>query len=208
LSPERKRMYELKVLAEELFKGKKSSYEATFPNYFMDIRMATELQAKIPTIQTSLKNTGETFVYATSCTKLDRHGYKEREGRIFVISNKSLYLYESKELKLKLSLSSNELPGVAVTNLNDLLLVLRIPAEKKKLKGDLLIWCPNVIEVVTRLVQQCNRNTSLLKIEPPGEIRHHLDGGSKTGTIQLQKSTNGLPLFQKKSGNLLVVQGA
>ena len=42
--------------------GKKCSYEGTVRNYFLDSRVANELQARMTPIQNNLKNSGETFV--------------------------------------------------------------------------------------------------------------------------------------------------
>jgi len=98
----------------------------------------------------------------------------------------------------------NQLPGVTITNMGDGLLIVRIPPEMKKLKGDLIVNCPNVIEFVTRLIKQSNGNKSLLKIEPPGEIIHQMHGG-KQGVIEVRKSDSELQQFLPKNGHLIVM---
>ena len=66
-------------------------------------------------------------------TKYDRHGYKERR-RLLALTNSSIILYDEKDMKTKLRLSLNDLPGITITNMGDGLLIIRIPAEQKKLK--------------------------------------------------------------------------
>jgi hypothetical protein len=51
-----------------------------------------------------------------------------------VLSNTALYLYDAKDMKAKLQLPLNALPGLTVTNMGDGLLIVRIPPEMKKLK--------------------------------------------------------------------------
>lgn len=63
------------------------------------------------------------FQYATSVTKYDRRGYKPRE-RILLISSAAVYLYDAKDLKLKLHLPLNQLPGVTITNMGTFTLIL------------------------------------------------------------------------------------
>lgn len=207
LPRERKAQLEMKLLAHELFKGKKVSYEGSVRNYYLDSRMANELQGRMGQVQNNLKNTGDKAVYATSVTKYDRRGYKPRE-RLLVVSNSSLYLYDTKDMKLKLTLSLSALPALTVTNMADGLLIVRIPPEMEKLKGDLIVNCPNVIECVTKIVQQANGNKNLVKIEPPGELSHQLNGGKKHGVIEVVKSENDLQQFLKKKGHLIVMTSA
>ena len=72
-------------------------------------------------------------------TKYDRHGYKPRE-RVLVLSKTALYLYDAKDMKLKLQLPLSALPGLTVTNMGDGLLIVRIPPEMKKLKVFTYTW--------------------------------------------------------------------
>ncbi|GBM22929.1 Unconventional myosin-Ic, partial [Araneus ventricosus] len=50
LSPDRKFQLDQKVFAEELFKGKKSSYIASVPRPFVASRLATDLEGRILTV--------------------------------------------------------------------------------------------------------------------------------------------------------------
>jgi len=203
LNPERKRQLEMKYLTQQLFKGKKASYDASIRNYFLDNRVGNELQAKLDTVRNNLKNSGQKLLYSTSVTKYDRNGYKPRE-RILVLSDSALSLYDSKDMKLKHQLPLNALPGMTVTTMGDGLLILRLPSEDKQLKGDLIINCPHVIETVTRIIQAANENKDLVKIEPPGDISHQFNGG-KQGVIEVRNGGNGTNQFLKKNGHLILM---
>jgi myosin-1 len=200
LTPERKRQLELKWLAHELFKGKKCSYEGSVRKHFVDHSIPED---KKTILLTNARNAGEAVVYSTSVTKYDRHGYKERR-RILALTGSAIQLYDEKDMKLKLRLPLNELPGITATNMGDGLLIVRIPPEMKKLKGDLIVECNNVIETVTRIIDASSKNKSLLKLEPPGELRHQLNGG-KQKVIEVKKSENETNGFVRKNGNLIVM---
>jgi len=203
LEPQRKRQLEMKYLAHELFKGRKCTYEGSVKNHFKDYR-PDDLRSRVAGIENNVKNCGERLVYCTSVTKYDRHGYKPRE-RILTLSNAALYLHDAKDLKQKHKILLTELTGLTITNMGDCLLVLRIPPELKQQKGDLIINCPNVIEVVTKIIDAASQNKSLLSIVPPGEIQHGMNGGKKQGVIEVKKSDSEMMEITKRKGHLIVM---
>lgn len=83
--------------------------------------------------------------YATKCIKYDRHGYRPRE-RILLIGNKSVFLLDGKSYKQKHKIPINKIPKVLVTQERDGLMLIRIPLDLKKDKGDLILDIPEVIE--------------------------------------------------------------
>jgi len=201
LSSERKRQLEMKYLAHELFKGKKVSYEASVKNYFVDSR-PPDLTSRIGSILATVKTSGEQMKYCTAVVKYDRHGYKARE-RILSLSNTAIYINDAKDLKLKHKIMLTELQGITITNMGDGFMLLRTPPDNKQLKGDLIVNCPHVIELVTKIIDTASQNKSLLTIVPPGEVQHQLNGGKKQGIIEIKKSeTEGIA---KKNGHLLVM---
>jgi len=203
LDPQRKRQLEMKYLAHELFKGRKCTYEGSVKNHFIDYR-PNNLKERIASIENNVKNSGERLVYCTEVTKYDRHGYKPRE-RILTLSNAALYLHDGKDYKLKHKIPLTDLTGLTITNMGDGLLVLRIPPEIKQAKGDLIINCPNVIEVVTKIIDAASQNKSLLNIVPPGEIQHGMNGGKKQGIIEVKKSDSEMMEITKRKGHLIVM---
>lgn len=77
--------------------------------------------------------------------KYDRRGYKPRE-RILLIGSNNLYLLDPKTIKLKHKITISKIPKVVVTKESDNLMLIRIPLELKKDKGDLILDLPHVIE--------------------------------------------------------------
>lgn len=199
LSSEQKRQLELKVLAESIFKGKKKSYPQSVGPRFVDDRLTEEQKALRQTFQQNHLN-GDKILYSASVTKYDRHGYKPRE-RALLLTNKYLYVLDGKTFKLKHNLQLDILQELAVTSASDNLLLLRIPPEYKKDKGDLILEVGHIIEAVTKIVDVTKKPQSV-KIVDAGTISHNLIGG-KQGVIDITTGTN--PTIAKgKSGHLIV----
>lgn len=77
--------------------------------------------------------------------KYDRRGYKPRD-RVLIIGEKNLILLDAKTYKVKHKIPLNKIPNIVVTKEGDNLMLIRIPAELKKDKGDLILDIPHVIE--------------------------------------------------------------
>lgn len=200
LRPEQKRQFELKVLAESIFKDKKKSYPQSIGQRFVDDRLTEEQKALRQTFQQNHLN-GDKIMYSTTVTKYDRHGYKPRE-RVLILTNKHLYVLDGKTFKLKHNLGLDILQELVVTTESDNLLLLRIPPEYKKDKGDLILEVGHVIEAVTKIVDVTKKSQNV-KIMEAGTISHNLIGG-KQGVIDITTGTN--PAIVKgKSGHLIVV---
>ncbi|XP_026463842.1 myosin-IB-like [Ctenocephalides felis] len=202
LSKEKKRQIELKIMAEDVFKNKKASYASSFGPWFVEDRLNPE-QKKL--IAHSIDN-GERLVYTTEVTKYDRHGYKPR-NRWLLVSDKSLYLVEvasnGKGIKMKHKLQLDKVSFVITAN-NDNLLMVRIPADFKKDKGDLILEVPHLIECLVWILDlDKTKSFSILQILDRNPINHNLSNG-KTGVIEVQ--TGNEPGIKKaKSGHLVVV---
>ncbi|XP_053953952.1 unconventional myosin IC isoform X1 [Anastrepha ludens] len=201
LSNERKRQFELKVLAEKLFKDKKANYLASVPYWFQNDRTPKENAAEINNfIATSLN--GENLKYASPCTKYDRHGYKPRE-RFVLLSNKALYVLDGKSYKQKHRLPLEKIDFVT-TNHSDSLLVIRIPLELKKDKGDLILEIPYIVEFGTLVVDTVG-TANILSIVSRDSLEHNVVKG-KAGVIDIQ--TGGEPgIIRDKGGHLVVIAG-
>lgn len=87
--------------------------------------------------------------------KYDRHGYKPRE-RILLIGEKNFILLDAKTYKLKHKIPLNKIPNIVVTKEGDNLLLIRIPLELKKDKGDLILDVPKVIECCIWIINTIN----------------------------------------------------
>lgn len=208
MPPERRVMFEEKVLAEQLFKGKKASYPHVLPKWFMTSRLDSASESLMKTaFEGIIKASGEKTKYSAPCTKYDRHGYKPRE-RLLILTTGALYLLEAKENKLKQKhrFSLKEIQGLHVSPNNDNLILIQIPPENaKKDKGDLIINVPNVIEAVTKIVSVSD-NTEILKIAATDSIGHTMKNG-KQGTIVLNSGASVTSINKNKEGKLLVMAG-
>ncbi|XP_055706186.1 unconventional myosin IC isoform X1 [Phlebotomus papatasi] len=199
LSKERKRQLELKVLAESVFKGHKKNYTRSVKNWFQDERIGKEHMTQVNNFVTT--NFGaETLKYVTTVIKYDRRGYKPRD-RIVLLSEKALYVLDGKSYKQKHRLPLDKI-DFCVSNEADNVLIVRIPLEMKKDKGDLIVTVPEIIECCIWILDVTKRR-QILTIVDTGSIMHNLIRG-KTGTIEIQTGQQS-SITKAKSGNLLVV---
>ncbi|CAB3261769.1 unnamed protein product [Arctia plantaginis] len=204
LSPKDKKQFELKILAEKMFKGKKKSYPQSIAQRFQEDRLTPDHQVLRNTFMASPSwPTGEQLIYSCDAIKYDRRGYKERE-RTLLASDKALYVLDAsnrKTYKLKHRLPIDKL-RVVLTNATDTLVLIKIPHDLKKDKGDLIISVPHVIEAMT-IVTDYSKKPELIEIVDTRTIAHDLVNGKK-GTIEV--TTGQQPTIHRaKSGNLLVV---
>lgn len=143
LTPERKRQLDLKVLAESVFRGRKSNYIESIGHWFTHERIPKEHMTQINNFVQTMFGM-ERLRYATPVIKYDRHGYKARE-RFFLLSDCALYLLDGKTYKQKHRLPLDKI-DFCVTSLRDNIMLVRIPIELKNDKGDLILEIPEIIE--------------------------------------------------------------
>ncbi|KAK9736480.1 Unconventional myosin tail, actin- and lipid-binding [Popillia japonica] len=201
LTPERKRGFELKILAETLFKAKKNSYPASLPHWFKTDRVNNE-NSTVREMYTATLSL-EKEKYASSVKKYDRHGYKERD-RIMIVTDKALHIIDAKSPgKVKHNLPLNKVEFVLTSETDDFLLV-KVPEELlKENKGDLILKVPHLIEMMT-ITMDILKKPSLLTFVHTKTIDHNIKG--KRGTIEFAVG-NEQTFYKDKSGNLLIVAG-
>ncbi|XP_037024276.1 unconventional myosin IC isoform X1 [Bradysia coprophila] len=200
LSKERNRQLQLKVLAESVFKGHKTNYKDSIGSWFIDERINKEHMTQINNFVSVNFATGEALRYAAPVTKYDRRGYKPRD-RFFLLSDRALYLLDGKTYKQKHRLPLDKI-DFCVTNVRDNLMLVRIPIELKKDKGDLILEVPHIIECCVWILDVTGRR-QILQIVDTGSLSHSLVRG-KDGTIEIK--TGGEPgITRAKSGHLIVI---
>ncbi|XP_057322308.1 unconventional myosin IC isoform X2 [Microplitis mediator] len=203
LTPAEKDHFELKVLAEKLFKDKKKSYLRSVGPRFLDERLGNEYSALKQTVAGNILSADESIEYATPVVKYDRHGYKPRE-RILILTGKAVYILDTtKSYKLKHRLPYESIQELVVTGESDNLLIVRIPPELKKDKGDLILEVPQIIEAITRAISITN-NPRILNIVNKETVSHKLVSG-KEGTIEFRRGNTPAITKNRQSGHLLVV---
>jgi len=94
--------------------------------------------------------------------KYDRRGYKPRD-RVLIIGEKNLILLDAKTYKVKHKIPFNKIPNIVVTKEGDNLMLIRIPSELKKDKGDLILDIPQVIECCIWIITASN-NKNIIEI--------------------------------------------
>lgn len=109
-------------------------------------------------VSTNFAN-GEMLRYAAPVTKYDRRGYKPRD-RFFLLSDRALYLLDGKTYKQKHRLPLDKI-DFCVTNVRDSLMLVRIPMELKKDKGDLILEVPHIIECCVWILDVTGRRQIL-----------------------------------------------
>ncbi|KAF5286073.1 hypothetical protein FQR65_LT12959 [Abscondita terminalis] len=201
LTPERKEQFELKILSESLFKGKKKSYSSSVSSWFVNTRIPKEQQETVKEYMRNIAS-GEKEKYSTTVMKYDRRGYKPRE-RVVVITNKAFYLFEvTKSVKQKHRFPIDSI-SLIVTSKNDKVLMVRIPEDLiNKDKGDLILEFPYLIEAITKIIN-VTKKPDMLRILDSQTIEHQMKQG-KHGIIEI---TTGNPqsVQKNKSGHLLIV---
>lgn len=137
------------ICASILFTDKKTSYPASVPQWFKTDRIPSEHTTSVNNFIANSFN-GETLKYSSACIKYDRHGYKSRD-RFILLSNKAIYVLDGKSYKQKHRLPLEKL-DFDLTNHGDDLMVIRIPLDLKKDKGDLILVIPYIIEFCTYII--------------------------------------------------------
>lgn len=201
LSQEKKRQFELKVIAEQIFKGKKKNYPESIGPWFQDERIDKQHMTQINNfVVTSFGS--EKLKYSTPVIKYDRHGYKPRE-RFLLLSDKAVYVLDAKTQKQKHRLPYDKI-DFCITSARDHLMLVRIPAELKKDKGDLILEVPEIIECCIWLID-ITMSRNIVNIVDTASLSHNLVRG-KSGVIEIQTG-NEPSIHRAKSGNLLVIAG-
>lgn len=201
LSNEKKHQFELKVTAEKVFKDKKKNYPQSIGNWFKEDRIPKEHATPISNfVNTTMAS--EELKYASPCVKFDRHGYKPRD-RFVLLSNKAMYLLDAKTYKQKHRLPLDKIDFV-LTNHGDQLMLVRIPLDLKKDKGDLILEIPAIIECCTYIIHTVG-TANIISIVDRDSLEHNVVKG-KAGVIDIQ--TGGQPgINRDKNGHLVVIAG-
>lgn len=203
LSKSDKEQFELKILAETLFKNKKKSYARSLGPKFQVDRLGEEFSALKQAFVSNIIPSGESIKYAAPVVKYDRHGYKPRE-RVLILTEKAVYILDTiKAIKLKHRLPYKSIEELVVTAESDNLLIVRIPSELKKDKGDLILEVPHIIEALTKAID-ITSNPEILNIVNKESVSHKLVGG-KEGIIEFKTGSTPAISKSRQNGHLLVV---
>lgn len=194
ISPEWKQQLEQKVIASEIFKGKKDNYPQSVPRLFINTRLGNEeINAKV--LQ-ALEN--EAIKYAVPVIKYDRKGYKARSRQLLLTQNAVIIVEDS---KIKQRIDYANLTGISVSSLSDNLFVLHVHCEDNKQKGDVVLQSDHVIETLTKTAMRADKVNNININQ--GSIKFTV-GQGKEGIIDFISGSE-LLIAKAKNGHLTVV---
>uniref|UniRef100_A0A7N8XEU9 Myosin IHb n=1 Tax=Mastacembelus armatus TaxID=205130 RepID=A0A7N8XEU9_9TELE len=174
----------LKVQTSIMFKGKKESYPFSVSRPFLDTRI------------------GETHIkYSVPVVKYDRNGFRPRLRQL-ILTQDAAYLVE--EAKIKQQIDYSSLKGVSVSNLSDNFLILHVTCDDIKRKGDLVLQCDYLFEVLTKLSVIANKQNCIKVVQ--GSVRFDIQPG-REGFVDF-KSGQESTVYRAKNGHLMVVSVA
>ncbi|XP_068600565.1 unconventional myosin-Ic [Brachionichthys hirsutus] len=193
VQPEWKKQMAQKVVASELFKDQKDSYPQSVGRLFLDSRLEHE-QISLKVTQT-LGN--DKVQYAVPVIKYDRRGFKPRPRQL-LLTNAFAVLVEGTKIKQRIDYAA--LTGISLSSLSDGVVVLHVPSDDGKQKGDVVLHCSHVIELVTKLSLMATK-VNYVNISP-GSIKFAVARG-KQGIIDFVRGSE-LKVSKGKRGHLLV----
>uniref|UniRef100_UPI00358F9A9C unconventional myosin-Ib-like isoform X2 n=1 Tax=Myxine glutinosa TaxID=7769 RepID=UPI00358F9A9C len=194
----RKAIYDEKLCASELFYNKKALYPLTvsqpFQGDYVDINNNPKLSKLFDLLQ-------EPRLFSDVVYKINRANGK-RSTRVAVLTAKQLILADSKSGQVKTQLSLSDVGGLSLSPLSDGLIGVHIKENiAAGWKGDFLINCNHVIELVTKMHRAIQASGDQ---PPPLQLANEfpVQFGGEEVVVRFHQATqrNGtLPACRKKS---------
>ena len=142
-----------KLLANNIFRRKKASYQKSVPVPFQGDRLGLSTNTKWKRV--ALQTGGFTpIVWDSNVLKVNRTNGKFQE-RILVVTRQDILLIDPTNFKLLQQFTLHTLKQISVSTYSDGCFILHlssVPTVSKStpMKGDLIFMCPHVIEVVVK----------------------------------------------------------
>uniref|UniRef100_A0A8C9TBI4 Myosin IHb n=1 Tax=Scleropages formosus TaxID=113540 RepID=A0A8C9TBI4_SCLFO len=185
---------QLKSLTSALFKGKKESYPQSVSKPFVATRI-NEQDINMKVLQ-MIRHEG--IKYSVLVVKYDRNGFRPRQRQL-VLTQAAAYLVE--EAKIKQRVEYGSLKGVSVSHLSDNFLIIHVSCDDIKQKGDLVLQCDHLFELVTKLSMLANKASAIKVVQ--GSIRFDIHPG-KEGFVDFRSGQETM-VYRAKNGHLMVV---
>ncbi|XP_028312554.1 unconventional myosin-Ih isoform X2 [Gouania willdenowi] len=194
ITPQRKAMFQTKIITSSIFKGKKESYPQSVAQPFVDTRISEQdINAKVLQM---IRN--ERIKYSVPVIKYDRTGFKPRPRQL-VLTQTAAYVIE--EAKIKQRVLYTSLKGISVSNLTDCIIVFHITCEEPKQKGDLVLQCDHLFELLTKLSVIANKQNAIQVVK--GSIKIEIQAG-KENVVEFTTGQEPM-VYKAKDGHLMVV---
>uniref|UniRef100_A0A8C6QKD3 Myosin 1H n=1 Tax=Nannospalax galili TaxID=1026970 RepID=A0A8C6QKD3_NANGA len=194
VSAEWKAMMQQKVVTSEIFRGKKEGYAESLNQPFANSRLGEgDINPKVLQLLGS-----EKIQYSVPVFKYDRKGFKVRQRQL-LLTQKAAYVVELAKIKQKIEYSA--LRGVSTSSLSDGILVLHVFPEDRQQKGDAILQCKHIFEVVTKLAMLAKKEHTVSVVH--GSLQFYISPG-KEGTIVFETGPEE-QVYKDKNGQLTVV---
>ncbi|XP_060048547.1 unconventional myosin-Ih [Erinaceus europaeus] len=195
ISAEKRALMQQKVVTSAVFRGRKDGYVQSLHQPFASSRIGDEdINPKIVQLISC-----EKIQYGIPVIKYDRKGFKARQRQL-ILTRKAAYVVELAKIKQRIAYSA--LRGVSTSSLSDGLLVLHVSGEDKQ-KGDAILQCEHIFEVVTKLVMLAKKENLVSVVQ--GSLQFSISPG-KEGTIVFDTGPEE-QIYKDKNGQLAVVSG-
>ncbi|XP_034026122.1 unconventional myosin-Ih isoform X2 [Thalassophryne amazonica] len=193
ITPQKKAQFQMKLITSSIFKDKKDSYPQSVAQPFVDTRIS-EQDINMRVLQMIRK---EHIKYSVPVIKYDRNGFKPRPRQL-ILTQAAAYVIE--EAKIKQRVLYTTLKGISVSNLTDCIIVFHITREDQKAKGDLVIHCDHLFELLTKLCIIANKHNMIKVVQ--GSIKIEIQAGKENS---VDFSTGQEPMaYKAKNGHLMV----
>ncbi|XP_023664401.1 unconventional myosin-Ih-like isoform X1 [Paramormyrops kingsleyae] len=193
ITAQQKAQLQMKSVTSALFKGKKESYPQSVPKPFVSTRIREQdINAKI--LQTIRH---ERFKYAAPVVKYDRNGFRPRHRQL-ILTQAAVYLVEESRVKQRVEYGS--LKGVSVSHLSDNFLVLHVTCDDLKQKGDVVLQCDSLFEVITKLSVEANKVSAIRVVKDSVRFDIHPD---RVGYVDFNSGQESM-VYRAKNGHLTV----
>ncbi|CAB1319438.1 unnamed protein product, partial [Coregonus sp. 'balchen'] len=154
ITAQQKAQLQLKGITSVIFKGKKDSYPQSVCQPFVDTRISEQdINMKVLQI---IRH--ERVKYSVPVVKYDRNGFKPRPRQLILTQ---MAAYAVDEAKIKQRVQYTNLKGVSVSTLSDGIIIFHIASEDVKQKGDLVMQCDHLFEVLTKLSVVANKQSAI-----------------------------------------------
>ncbi|KAM9857812.1 unconventional myosin-Ih [Aulostomus maculatus] len=194
ITPQRKVQFQLKLVTSSLFKGRKESYPHSVAQPFLDTRISDQ-DINLRVLQ-MIGN--EHIKYSVPVIKYNRNGFKPAPRQL-ILTQTAAYVVDDAKIKQRVLYTS--LKGISVSNLSDCTVVFHIACEDPKQKGDLVMQCDHLFELVTKLSVISNKQNSVKVVQ--GSIKIEVQAGKESA---VDFSTGQEPMaYKAKNGHLMVV---
>uniref|UniRef100_A0A8C2VQ80 Myosin IH n=1 Tax=Chinchilla lanigera TaxID=34839 RepID=A0A8C2VQ80_CHILA len=196
VTAEWKAMMQQKVVTSEIFRGKKEGYGESLNQPFANTRIDEgDINPKVFQVMSN-----EKIQYGVPVIKYDRKGFKARQRQL-ILTQKAAYVVEHAKIKQKIEYSA--LKGISTSSLSDGILVIHVSPENNKQKGDAILLCEHVFEVVTKLAMLVKKENLVNVVQ--GSLQFSI-GPGKEGTIVFDTGPEE-QIYKDKNGQLTVVNG-